>query len=45
MVKGMKIGMDEKEWKCGIKWKVEWIKNEEFVQRDEIGAYEKEENV
>jgi hypothetical protein len=24
---------------------VEWRKNEEFVQRDEIGAYEKDENV
>jgi hypothetical protein len=28
MVKGMKIGVDEKGWKSGIKWKVEWIKNE-----------------
>jgi hypothetical protein len=36
MVKGMKIG---------IKWKVEWRKNEKIVQRDEIGAYEKNENV
>ncbi len=41
----MKIGVDEKGWKSGIKWKVEWRKNEEFVQRDEIGAYKKNENV
>jgi hypothetical protein len=39
------VGMDVKGWKCGIKCKWSGEKMKNLCKRDEIGAYEKDENV